>query len=96
MGTGILLFSLTDDSADGFPTLIRATKQLSAGVKYVKNEYRVIGVADGVADAVTLAGAYVPKFGVTTLNSNIYASVQFVNGSGQKTVESTVKVTMIA
>lgn len=96
ISTGVLSFSLSDASADTIVALVRATPPVSGGVSYVKNAYRVIGNDVVASNAISLTGAYVPKFGALVDTDNVFCSVQFVLASGQKTVESSVKIAITA
>ena len=81
--------------ANGYIALVRATPKLSAGVSFVKSQFRVIGYGNVVADNLGLVGAYGAKFGVPSVDANIYVSVQFVLLNGQKTTEQKVKLQIV-
>ena len=74
---------------------MRATPKLSAGVSFVKSQFRVIGYENVVADNLGLVGDYSAKFGVPPVGANIYVSVQFVLLNGQKTTEQKVKLRVV-
>lgn len=94
--TGSLTIDFNNNLADGFVALIRATPTLSAGVSFVKSQFRVIGYAEVTTDLVVLLNAYSAKFGTPSVGANIYASVQFVLLNGQKTTEQKVKIQVVA
>ena len=81
--------------ADGFMALVRATPRLSAGVSFVKSQFRVIGYKNVIADNVVLVGDYASKFGTLSVGDNVYANVQFVLPNGQKTTEQKVKLKVV-
>ena len=81
--------------ANGYTALVRATPRLSPGVSFVKSEFRVIGYNDVLVDNLTLGGAYRSKFGNVSAGDNVFASVQFVSASGQKSTEQKVKLHVI-
>ena len=88
---------ITFDSflADGYVALVRATPKLSAGVSFVKSQFRVIGYGNVSLGALSLAGAYSNKFGAISVGANVYLSVQLVSAIGQKTVEQKVKLEVL-
>ena len=88
---------ITFDSllADGYIALVRATPRLSAGVSFVKSEFRVIGYSSISVGILSMAGAYRNKFGAVSVGSNVYISVQLVSMNGQKTTEQKVKLEVI-
>ena len=81
--------------ANGYKALVRATPRLSAGVSFVKSQFRVIGYGNVVVDNLTLDGNYSQKFGIPSAGANIYASMQFVLPNGQKTTEQKVKLEVL-
>ena len=81
--------------ADGYKALVRATPRLSAGVSFVKSQFRVIDSGIVFADKVAVADVYSTKFGAVSAGDNIFASVQFVLPNGQKTTEQKVKLQVI-
>ena len=89
--------SITFNSAlaDGYIALVRATSKLSAGVSFVKSQFRVIGYENVVADNLALVGGYGAKFGTPSVGANIYVSVQFVLLNGQKTTEQKIKLNIV-
>lgn len=93
--TGGLFINFDSGLADGKIALIRATPKLSAGVSFVKSQFRVIGQANVQFDNVGLIGAYSSKFGTISAGDNVYASVQFVLPNGQKTTEQKVKIQVL-
>lgn len=94
--TGDTLSIVFDNgSADGFRTLVRATPTLSAGVSFVKSQFRVIGSDDVAGSSVSLVGAYGGKFSMPLVGANVYANVQFVLPNGQKTIEQKVKLRVV-
>ena len=82
-------------AANGVRALVRATPTLSAGVSFVKSQFRVIGNEVVVGNNLSIKGAYGAKFGVPLVGANVYASVQFVLPNGQKTTEQKVKLEVV-
>ena len=95
ISTGTLTIYFNNVLADGYRALVRATPRLSAGVSFVKSQFRVIGYEVVQADRVTLIDYYSAKFGTVSAGDNIYTSVQFVSVNGQKTTEQKVKLQVI-
>jgi len=59
---------------------IWATPGLSAGISFVKSEYRLLQVADAADDATTiLTTAYTARFGVPAVGTKVFVKVVFVN-----------------
>ena len=89
--------NITFDSllADGYIALVRATPRLSAGVSFVKSQFRVIGYGNVAVGNLSLAGAYSTKFGAVSVGANVYVSLQFVSMNGQKTTEQKVKLEVL-
>ena len=81
--------------ANGYIGLVRATPKLSAGVSFVKSEFRVIGYNNVVLDNLTLGNAYSARFGIPSVGDNIYVNIQLVLSSGQKTIEQKVKLQIV-
>ena len=81
--------------ANGYIALVRATPKLSAGVSFVKSQFRVIGYENVVGDSLGLVGDYGAKFGTPSVGANIYVSIQFVLLNGQKTTEQKVKLNIV-
>ena len=95
VSTGALFINFDSDLANGLIALIRATPKLSAGVSFVKSQFRVIGSENVQLDNVGLIGVYSSKFGAVSAGDNVYASVQLVLESGQKTTEQKVKLQVV-
>ena len=95
LSTGDLLINFDTDLANGKRALIRATPKLSAGVSFVKSQFRVIGQDTVQGATVTLSGVYSSKFGILSAGDNVYASVQLVLENGQKTTEQKAKVLIV-
>lgn len=95
ISTGGLFITFDSNLANGKIALIRATPRLSAGVSFVKSQFRVIGQENVQGDNVGLIGAYSSKFGTVSAGDNVYASVQLVLDNGQKTTEQKVKVQVV-
>jgi hypothetical protein len=76
--------------------LVRATPVLSAGVSFVKSQFRVIGFTTASGADFDLAGVYSAKFGAPFVGANVYISVQFVLSNGQKTTEQKIKLDVVA
>lgn len=89
--TGALIVTLEDSVMDGAKVIVWATPTMSDGVKFVKNNLRVIGNATVAAGAVNLATQYADKFGLPLAGANISVGVQVVNASGQTGVNQVVK-----
>lgn len=81
--------------ANGYIALVRATPRLSAGVSFVKSQFRVIGYGNVINDSLWLVGDYSAKFGAPSVGANIYVSVQFVLLNGQKTTEQKIKLNIV-
>ena len=81
--------------ADGYIALVRATPKLSAGVSFVKSQFRVIGYGNVAVGNLSLVGAYSNKFGAVSVGANVYISVQFVSVNGQKTTEQKIKLEVL-
>ena len=95
VSTGALFINFDSDLANGKIALIRATPRLSAGVSFVKSQFRVIGHENVQGDNVGLIGAYSSKFGAVSAGDNVYTSVQLVFENGQKTTEQKVKLQVV-
>ena len=95
VSSGTLSIYFSDNSANGVKALVRATSQLSAGVSFVKSQFRVVGHEMVVGNGLNLLGAYEAKFGVPVVGTNVYASVQFVLPNGQKSTEQKVKLDVV-
>ena len=96
ISTGILFITFDSGLANGKKALVRATPRLSAGVSFVKSQFRVIGHENVQGDNVGLIGAYSSKFGAVSAGDNVYTSVQLVLENGQKTTEQKVKLQVVA
>ena len=94
--TGSLEIYFSSNLADGYVALVRATPTLSAGVSFVKSQFRVIGYSEVTTDLVVLSGDYDAKFGTPSVGANIFVSVQFVLLNGQKTTEQKFKIQVVA
>jgi hypothetical protein len=90
-----LSINFDNSTANGVKVLVRATPTLSAGVSFVKSQFRVVGYEVVSGSACSLLGAYSAKFGVPLVGANIYANVQFVLSNGQKTTEQKVKLQVV-
>ena len=95
LSTDDLFINFDTALANGKRALIRATPKLSAGVSFVKTQFRVIGHDTVQGANVALLGAYSSKFGTLSAGDNVYASVQLVLENGQKTTEQKVKVLIV-
>ena len=95
VSTGALHIYFDSGLADTKTALVRATPKLSAGVSFVKSQFRVIGHVNVQFDDVALTGAYSSKFGAVSAGDNVYASVQLVFENGQKTTEQKVKLQVV-
>lgn len=93
--TGALTVTFDSDLANGKKVLVRATPKLSAGVSFVKSQFRVIGYENLQGDNVVLFGVYSSKFGAISIGDNIYVSVQLVLENGQKTTEQKIKLQIV-
>jgi len=89
--TGSLAIDFADAALDGAKVIVWATATMSDGVKFVKNNLRVIGNGTVAAGAITLATSYADKFGLPLAGANISVGVQVVNASGQTGVNQVVK-----
>lgn len=90
--TGILDLSFSDGNANGTQVLIRATPPLSAGVSFVKSQFRVIGHDVITGGSLSLPDSYVPKFGSISNGSNVHVSIQLVMSNGQKSTTQQLQV----
>ena len=95
LATGTLKIYFNNILADGYMSLVRATPSLSAGVSFVKSQFRVIGYSAVTNDMADLLDAYIAKFGTPSVGANIYISVQFVLSNGQKTTEQKFKLKVL-
>ena len=95
VSTGALYITFDSNLANGKIALIRATPRLSAGVSFVKSQFRVIGHENVQGASVGLIDAYSSKFGAVSVGDNVYASVQLVLENGQKTSEQKVKLQVV-
>ena len=95
ISTAALFINFDSGLANGKIALLRATPKLSAGVSFVKSQFRVIGHDNVQLDSVGFIGAYNAKFGTPSVGDNIYVSVQLVLESGQKTVEQKFKLQIV-
>ena len=96
VGNAELTLVFSNTSANTVMCLVRATASLSAGTSYVKNAFRVIDSSFVASGGLTLANSYENKFGTPSIGANIFVSTQFVESTGQKSVESTVKAVVVA
>lgn len=95
LATGVLKIYFNNILADGYVSLVRATPSLSAGVSFVKSQFRVIGYSTVTNDMADLLDAYIAKFGTPSVGANIYISAQFVLSNGQKTTEQKIKLKVL-
>ena len=95
ISTDTVSIDFSNALANGYIALVRATPRLSPGVSFVKSEFRVIGYDYVLVDNLTLGGAYRSKFGNLSAGDNVFASVQFVSVTGQKTTEQKVKLQVV-
>ena len=95
IATDTVSISFNSALADGYIALVRATPKLSAGVSFVKSQFRVIGYQSVVSDNLGLVGDYSAKFGTPSFGANVYVSVQFVLLNGQKTTEQKIKLNIV-
>ena len=95
IATDTVFITFNSALANDFTALVRATPKLSAGVSFVKSQFRVIGYGNVIANNLGLVGHYSAKFDIPSVGDNIYASVQFVLSNGQKTTEQKVKLQII-
>ena len=95
ISTDTVLIVFDNANANGQIALVRATPKLSAGVSFVKSQFRVIGFETVFMDNLSLAGLYRDKFGAVSTGANIYVSVQLVLVNGQKTTEQKIKLNVL-
>ena len=93
--TGSITINFSNNLADGYVALVRATPTLSNGVSFVKSQFRVVGYSEVTMDMVELLDAYSAKFNTPSVGANIYVSVQFVLSNGQKTTEQKIKLQVV-
>jgi hypothetical protein len=96
VSTGVMVLNFDSSASSGIAVLVRATPALSQGVSFVKSQLRVIGYEDQVSTEVTLTGNYADKFGSISAGDNVYVTAQFVLPSGQKSIESKIKLVVSA
>ena len=78
-GTIALVFTPTPVPA-GFKMVVIATPNLSPGINFVKNKYRIISrIAAAAASPQAIGAAYIVKFGAMTVGKKI--AVRIVNAS---------------
>ena len=77
--------------------VVWATPPLSQGTTFVKNKLRQIDVFSG-ADGGTfdIYSAYLVKFGVPAVASNVYVGVRVINANGQASPLETIKAVVNA
>lgn len=78
----------------GYGWIVEATRQLSPGIRFYKNEYRQIDTTatSTPPTAADLYDKYVSRFGAPALDSNISIRVRIVNtATGESSVVSAVK-----
>lgn len=95
IGTGELTIEYNGNDFNGKNVLIRATKPLSAGVSFVKSEFRVIGNGVVTAGRLVLTSAYQDKFGEPVNGDSIFVTSQFVLSSGVKTNPIQLKMSIL-
>jgi len=93
---GTVTFSPTVTA--GMAVLVRATPGLSAGISFVKSEFRIIDVMDAAeASPFDIFSAYVAKFGTPVIGGKIFVSLTTVNIlTGQVSVPSQVDTIVVA
>lgn len=96
VSSSTLVVTFGDTTYDGVLLAISATPVLSNGVSFVKSQYRRIGTIAGATGAVAVGTAYIAKFGIPTVGSNVRLQVQPVLASGQIGTAQSVKVTVQA
>lgn len=68
----------------GYKLIVYATPGVSAGISFVKNRYRYLGVFTATVGVVTITSAYVERFGVPSENNKVFVRVALVaNATGQ-------------
>lgn len=95
LGSGELTIEYNGYDFNGKYVLIRATKPLSAGVSFVKSEFRVIGNGQVNAGNIVLSNAYQNKFGSPVNGDSIFVTSQFVLSSGVKTNPIQIKMSIM-
>lgn len=96
VSSSTLVITFADASYDAVELAISATPVLSNGVNFVKSQFRRIATATGAAGAVSAGAAYIAKFGIPTVGSNVRVQVQPVLASGQIGTAQSIKVTVQA
>jgi hypothetical protein len=94
--TGVV--TVTVDPAvipEGFNMLVAATPNVSAGVRFVKNLYRTLGVFVVVGGVATVTAAYGSKFGAMAAGQTVGLKVWLVNvATGQASIATTLLITV--
>jgi len=97
VGAATYDIAFTGDTV-GMSYQIWATPSLSAGVSFVKSQYRQIGsVAGGGGSPYSFAADYVAKFGAPAVGQKVFAKMVAVNETtGEKSTGSTAATIVLA
>lgn len=90
--------TLTDQVPVGVKMVVSATPSLSAGINFVKSEFRKIEVIDAeTATPVDVKTTYEARFGTPTVGSKVFFEVKFVNTTtGQASPSQTVSAIVVS
>jgi hypothetical protein len=81
----------------GHTLIIATTPQLTPGIQFVKNRFRVLGVFTLTASVATITTAYRARFGTVVVGNKISAKVYLIdNTTGQMSVPSEVSTIVVA
>lgn len=95
IASGAITFTDMAAVPAGMVAQISATPSLSAGISYVKNQFRVIDyVASGPITGTDLYTAYTDRFGVPQAGGNVHVQIRFIASNGQSGVPLSYKSTV--
>jgi hypothetical protein len=86
-----------DGDCTGSKIVVWATRPLSQGTSFVKNDLRqILSVAGDGGGDIDIKNAYVDKFGAFNAGDNIVIGVRVINANGQASPLETVKAIITA
>lgn len=92
-----LLEVTLDGDTTGSKIVVWATRPLSQGTSFVKNDLRQIGdFAGAVPGTIDITSAYTDKFGAFAAGDNIVIGVRVINANGQASPLETKKAVIVA
>lgn len=92
VSSSTLVVTFADASYDAVEVAVSATPTLSAGVNFVKSQFRRIGTVTGATGTIAVGTEYIAKFGIPTVGANIRLQIQPVLATGQIGTPQGVKV----